>query len=229
MANKILFVDDESRQRSTMRGYFENAGFQVIIASTGQEAVYANRQETPDLIVMDIMMPEMDGWEATRLIRQESRVPIIMLTARVEDVDKIVALEMGVDDYVTKPFNPRELLARVRAVLRRTLSSEEAPPGILRHHNFELNLDTHETLLDNKPLDLTPSEFGLLAMFLERPGRVFTRMEILEQLQGEAFAGYQRTVDVHIKNLRAKIEPDPKNPEHVETVYGVGYRMSKNV
>jgi two-component system alkaline phosphatase synthesis response regulator PhoP len=171
------------------------------------------------------MMPEMDGWEAARLIRRESAVPIIMLTARVEDADKIAGLEMGADDYVTKPFSPREVVARVRAVLRRTHGELTAEPEILRVGGLELDHETHTVRLNGEPVDLTPSEFDLMAALMRRPGRVFTRMELLDHIQGEAYAAYERTIDVHIKNLRAKIEDDPRNPRYIETVYGVGYRV----
>ena len=228
MTNKILLVDDDENLLATLADYFENAGFLIEKARNGKEALQANRDGSPELIVMDMMMPIMDGFEALQEIRKASEVPVIMLTAKDEDLEKIKALEMGVDDYLTKPFNPRELLARVRAILRRSLSSESAPPRVLRHRGFEINLDNHEAFLGANALELTPSEFDLLTMFIERPGRLFTRMDILERLQGEAFAGYERTVDVHIKNLRSKIEGDPKNSKHIETVYGLGYRMAKD-
>lgn len=228
MAYKILVVDDEADLLKTVRDYLVESGFEVATAGSGRAALFLNRDEKPDLVVMDIMMPEMDGWEASRLIRRESDVPIIMLTARDEDADKIAALEMGVDDYVTKPFNPRLLVARVRAVLRRTRGESSSEGRILRVKDLELDQDTYEAKLHDQLLELTRSEFDLLATLMEHPGRVFTRMELLEHVHGEAFAAYERTIDVHIKNLRAKLEVDPREPEYIETVYGVGYRMAKD-
>ncbi len=228
MAYKILVVDDEPNLADTVRAYLEDSGFGVVLASNGREALFANRHEQPDLIVLDLMMPEMDGWEAARLIRRESAVPIIMLTARVEDADRIAGLEMGADDYLTKPFNPRELAARVRAVLRRTHGELATESGVLRVGDLALDRTAHLATLKGKPLDLTPSEFDLLAALLAYPGRVFARMELLDAIQGEAYAAYERTIDVHVKNLRAKIEDDPRNPRYIETVYGIGYRMVKH-
>ncbi|GAB4471373.1 MAG: response regulator transcription factor [Anaerolineae bacterium] len=228
MAYKILVVDDEPQLLDTVRAYLESSGFTVVIAHNGREALFQSRHEKPDLIVLDLMMPEMDGWEASRLIRRESSVPIIMLTANVEDANKIAALEMGADDYITKPFNPRELVARVRAVLRRAYGDSAAEARVLRVGGLELNQDTYEATLDGRMLDLTRSEFDLLAALMSHPGRVFTRMELLDHVHGEAFAGYERTIDVHIKNLRAKIEDDPRSPRYIETVYGVGYRMARD-
>ncbi len=228
MAHKILVVDDEPNLVDTVRAYLEDSGYTVVTARTGREALFANRHEHPDLIVMDLMMPELDGWEATRLIRRESSVPIIMLTARVEDADKIAGLELGADDYVPKPFNPRELVARVRAVLRRTQGELSGESDVLRVGGLELNRTSYRATLNDQPLDLTPSEFDLLAALMSQPGRVFTRMELLDHVQGEAYAAYERTIDVHVKNLRAKIEDDPRNPQYIETVYGVGYRMARH-
>lgn len=225
MPHKILIADDEQHILDTVRAYLENAGIQVVSARNGREALFALRHEQPDLVILDVMMPEMDGWEAARLIRKESDVPILFLTARIDDVDKITGLELGADEYITKPFSPRVLVAQVRAVLRRAYGDLAAEPTIWRVGSLELNLESHQVTLAGQPVDLTPSEFDLLAVLIARPGRVFTRMELLERVQGEAFAGYERTIDVHIKNLRAKLEADPRHPEYVETVYGVGYRM----
>ena len=228
MTYKILVADDEPNLVSTVRAYLEDSGFEVVTAYSGREAMFANRYERPDLIILDLMMPEMDGWEAARLIRRESSVPIIMLTARVEDTDRIAGLEMGADDYVTKPFNPRELVARVRAVLRRTHGEVAGDSPVLRIGSLEVDRESHRATLGGRPLDLTPSEFDLLAALMEQPGRVFTRMELLDRIQGEAYAAYERTIDVHVKNLRAKIEDDPRNPRYIETVYGVGYRLARD-
>ena len=226
MAYKIMVVDDEPNLVATVRAYLEDSGYTVVTASNGRDALFVNRHEQPDLIVLDLMMPELDGWEAARLIRRESAVPIIMLTARVDDADRIAGLEMGADDYVTKPFNPRELVARVRAVLRRVHGELGGEHEMLRVADLELDRSAYRATQGGRPLDLTPSEFDLLAVLMGSPGRVFTRMELLDATQGEAFAAYERTIDVHSKNLRAKIEDDPRQPRYIETVYGVGYRLA---
>jgi DNA-binding response OmpR family regulator len=225
MSRKILIADDELHILDTVRAYLKKAGFQVVAAHDGREALFTFRHEQPDLVILDVMMPEMDGWEAARLIRRESDVPIIFLTARVDDVDQITGLEIGADEYITKPFSPRVLVAQVRAVLRRSYGDLTAEPTVWRLGDLELNIETHTASKGGARIDLTPSEFDLLAVLIARPGRVFTRMELLERIQGEAFAGYERTIDVHIKNLRAKIEEDPREPQYIETIYGVGYRM----
>jgi two-component system alkaline phosphatase synthesis response regulator PhoP len=225
MSRKILIADDEQHILDTVRAYLKESGFQVIAARDGREALFTFRHEQPDLVILDVMMPEMDGWESARLIRRESDVPIIFLTARVDDVDQITGLEIGADEYITKPFSPRVLVAQVRAVLRRSYGDLAAEPTVWRLGDMELNVETHTASKGGVRIDLTPSEFDLLAVLIARPGRVFTRMELLERIQGEAFAGYERTIDVHIKNLRAKIEEDPREPQYIETIYGVGYRM----
>ena len=225
VSRKILIADDEQPILDTVRAYLENADLQVVTARTGREALFAFRHERPDLIILDVMMPEMDGWEAARLIRRESDVPIIFLTARVEDVDQVTGLEIGADEYITKPFSPRVLVARVRAILRRVYGELAGEPSVWRVGALELDADSRLVTVNGQRVELTPSEFTLLATLIARPGRVFTRMELLERLQGTAFAGYERTIDVHIKNLRAKIEPDPRAPHYIETVYGVGYRL----
>lgn len=225
MSHKILIADDEQHIIDTVRGYLENAGLHVLTARNGREALFTFRHEKPDLIILDVMMPEMDGWEAARLIRKESDAPILFLTARVDDVDKITGLEIGADEYITKPFSPRVLVAQVRAVLRRAYGDLASEPVVWRVGDLEVNAETRIATKGGARIDLTPSEFDLLRILVMRPGRVFTRMELLEQVQGEAFAGYERTIDVHVKNLRAKIEDDPRQPDYIETVYGVGYRM----
>ena len=225
MSRKILIADDEPHILDTVRAYLKEAGFQVIAVKNGRDALTAFRSEQPDLVILDVMMPELNGWDAARLIRKESDVPLIFLTARVDDADQITGLEIGADDYVTKPFSPRVLVAQVRAALRRAYGDLASEPAIWRVGDLELNADTHTVTRQGVRIDLTPSEFELLHVLMRRPGRVFTRMDLLEQIQGEAFAAYERTIDVHIKNLRAKIEPDPRHPQYIETVYGVGYRL----
>lgn len=224
MSKTILVVDDEKRILSLLKAYLEQQGFQVVTAVNGQEAIYTARHEKPDLIILDIMMPEMDGFEFMRQHRKERETPIILLTARVEENDKVIGLELGADDYVTKPFSPRELTSRVRAVLRRT--GQKIPhTAVLRVGGVSLDRDSHLVALDEEIVDLTPSEFDLLAALISSPGRTYTRLELLDQIQDTAFAGYARTIDVHIKNLRAKIEENPRQPRYIETVYGVGYRF----
>jgi DNA-binding response OmpR family regulator len=224
MAQTILIADDDSQIVQIVRAYLEEAGYRVLSAREGREALFTFRHEKPDLIVLDLMMPEMDGWEVARLIRRESDAPLIMLTARTEDVDKIVGLEMGADDYVTKPFSPRELVARVRAVLRRVGGGEQEPE-VLRVGELTLNKTTHTVTLADQPVELTPSEFDLLAVFMAQPNRVFSRLELLERVQGIAYEAYERTIDVHIKNLRGKVEANPREPVYIQTVYGVGYKL----
>jgi len=225
MSKTILVVDDEKRILSLLKAYLEQQGFHVITAVNGQEAIYTARHEKPDLIILDVLMPEMDGYEFMRQHRKERETPIILLTAKVDEDDKVVGLELGADDYVTKPFSPRELTSRVRAVLRRT---GQKPPQneVIRLGGVTLDRDSHLVTLDEEIVDLTPSEFDLLAALMSSPGRTFTRLELLDQIQDTAFAGYARTIDVHIKNLRAKIENNPRHPRYIETVYGVGYRFA---
>ena len=227
MAQSILVVDDEPEILKLVRAYLEGAGYRVATAKNGREGLLVARHEKPDLIVLDLGMPEMDGLEFTRRLRQESNTPIIMLTARVEETDRIIGLELGADDYVTKPFSPREIVARVRAVLRRVQSEPEIAQT-LRAGDLILTRDEHSVTIAGRPVELTPTEFDLLETLMTSPGRAFSRMELLERLQGEAFAAYERTIDAHIKNLRAKLEPDPTEPLYILTVFGVGYKFSKD-
>jgi two-component system alkaline phosphatase synthesis response regulator PhoP len=227
--SRILVVDDDREIVRLVRAYLEKAGYLVFTAFDGETALHTLRRERPDLLVLDLMLPDRDGWDLTRLIRKDDQLsdtPIVMLTARVEDSDKIVGLEIGADDYITKPFNPREVVARVRALLRRS------QPGIA-HTNSQviqvgsLLLDTgrRELLVDGNPVELTPSEYDLLRLLMESPGYAFTRSELLEEALGYTYEGMGRTLDSHIKNLRRKIELDPKNPIYIQTIYGVGYKL----
>jgi len=225
MSQKILVADDEQSILDTVNAYLCQEGYQVVTATNGRDALFHFRHEQPDLVVLDVMMPEMDGWSVARAIRKESDVPLIFLTARIDDIDQVTGLEIGADEYVTKPFSPRVLVARVRALLRRMHGELGSEPTRWRVRELELDADMRAVTIRGQPIELTPSEFGVLHMLIARPGRVFTRMELLDQLQGEAYAAYERTIDVHVKNLRSKIERDPRTPEYVETVYGVGYRM----
>ncbi len=223
---KILVVDDEAKIVRLVRSYLEQAGFAVVEAGDGQTALIQARRERPDLVVLDLGLPGIDGLEVARTLRRERETPIIMLTARIEDTDKIVGLELGADDYVTKPFNPRELVARVRAVLRRTAgATTAAAPETLRAGGLTLDMGGHQAALDGRPLDLTPTEFELLGVLLRNPGRAFTRLELLDRVQGDAYEGYERTIDAHIKNLRAKLGDDPRRPRYIQTVFGVGYKL----
>lgn len=226
MSQTILVVDDEMQIVRVLRGYLEQAGYRVITAYNGEEALYTARQERPDLVILDLQMPKMDGLEFTRRIRAERpELAILMLTARVEELDRILGLELGADDYVTKPFSPREVVARVKAVLRRG----QAPPAsaVLRVGALTLDRERREVTLRGVPVELTPTEFELLATLMAAPGRVFSRAALLEAAQGVAFEAYERTVDAHIKNLRRKIEPDPADPQYIVTVRGAGYRLEE--
>lgn len=228
MAHKILVADDEQAIIDTVRAYLIEAGMQVVTAKNGREAVYAFRHEAPALVILDVMMPEMDGWEAARLIRKESQIPLLFLTARVDDIDHVTGLEIGADEYITKPFSPRVLVAHVRALLRRAYGELGEGALVWRVDDLEVNSETHTVTRAGTRIDLTPTEFDLLATLIARPGRVFSRAELLDRLQGQSFAAFERAIDVHIKNLRAKVEPDPRDPQYIETVFGVGYRMREN-
>jgi DNA-binding response OmpR family regulator len=225
MSQLILVVDDEPSLVKVVRGYLEQEGFRVVTAGNGREALFAAREHQPDLIILDMMMPVMDGLTFMREYRREGQAPIIALTAKVDEMDKVLGLEMGADDYVTKPFSPRELLARVRAMLRRT-GTNVSEPDLLRAGDLILDRHARTVSSQGQEWELTPMEFGLLETLMSNPGRAFSRMELLERTQGFAYDGYERTVDVHIKNLRKKIEPDPGQPQYVLTVFGVGYRFN---
>lgn len=221
----ILMVDDEKRLRDLVKAYLEAEGFRVVTAGDGQEALYVSRYEKPDLIILDLMMPVLDGYGFMRAHSRERATPVIMLTAKVDESDKVLGLELGADDYVTKPFSLRELTARVRAVLRRA-DKEAAPPDILRAAGIALDRARRLITVADRRVELTPSEFDLLATLMANPGRAFSRLELLDRLQGAAFDGYERTIDVHVRNLRTKIEPDPSHPHYVQTVFGIGYRFT---
>jgi len=224
---KILVVDDKSNVRTLVREYLTEQGFLVATAENGRMALYAARHEKPDLILLDIMMPEMDGFEFIRTYRKECDTPIILLTARMEESDKVVGLELGADDYITKPFGMRELVARIHTVLRRAAQIPHPSPR-LQQGGIVLDRETHSVLVDGREVHLTPSEFDLLAILMDAPGRVFSRLDLLEDLQGTSFEGVARTIDVHVRNLRTKIETDPANPRYIETVFGIGYRFKEN-
>jgi len=224
----ILVVDDDKRLRELVKAYLTQEGFRVLTAADGQEALYVARYERPDLVILDLMMPVLDGYGFMRAYKKERETPIILLTAKVDESDKVLGLELGADDYVTKPFSLRELTARVRAVLRRT-GRESSMADILRGADVVLDRERRIVTVCGRRVDLTPSEFELLAALIGSPGRAFSRLDLLERLQGTAFEGYERTVDVHVRNLRLKIEPDPANPRYIETVFGVGYRFAEPI
>ena len=226
MNKTILVVDDEERLIALLQAYLQQEGFRVLTAGNGLQALEVVRRDPPDLIVLDIMMPEMDGIDFLRALRAQHSTPVILLTARVGDDDKVVGLELGADDYLTKPFRPRELLARARAVLRRAGRSDPEP-AVLHRGDLTLDRARHEVLRDGQPIDLTPTEFEILASLMAAPGKVFTRMELLERAQGVGYEGYERTIDAHIKNLRAKIDPGAEGAQRIQTVYGVGYRLAR--
>jgi DNA-binding response OmpR family regulator len=226
MTKTILIVDDEKRLVSLVESYLTQEGYRVVTAYNGRDALPVAQKEKPDLIILDIMMPEMNGYDFMRVHRADHDTPIIMLTAKVEDDDKVIGLELGADDYVTKPFKPRELMARVRNVLRRA-GKNETKAKTLRVSEITLDRDSREVQVAERFVDLTPSEFDLLAALMSSPGRVFSRLDLLDVIQGIRYEGYERTIDTHIKNLRSKIESDPRKPRYIETVYGVGYRINR--
>lgn len=227
---RILVVDDDPEIVRLVQGYLRQAGYEVLTAATGAAALHTLRRDKPDLLVLDLMLPDGDGWEITRTIRSDDKLqalPIIMLTARIDDTDKIIGLEMGADDYITKPFNPRELVARVRSQLRRLKldQSNSIRSSVLQVGALKLDSGRREVWVDEELIDLTPTEFDLLKVFMENPGYAFTRDELIEQGLGYTYVGMGRTLDSHIKNIRRKIEPDHKNPLYIQTVYGIGYKL----
>ena len=224
MAKTILVVDDKSSVRRLLEEYLVEQGFHVVTADNGQNALYTARHVKPDLVLLDIMMPKMDGYEFIRRYRKERNIPIILLTAKLDETDKVLGLELGADDYITKPFGMRELLARIRAVLRRVDQKIEKP-DVLRVDQIVLDLSSHQVRISDKNVELTPSEFKILEILMTSPGRVYSRLQLMEMLQGPALDGVLRTIDVHVRNLRSKIELDSSNPTYIETVFGVGYRF----
>ena len=222
---QILVVDDEPRIAEIARDYLERAGFRVTTVANGADALASFRARRPDLIVLDLGLPRMDGLDVARTIRQQSNVPIIMLTARVDEQDKLAGLEIGADDYVTKPFSPKELVARVRAVFRRV----DAPPergDIVHAGDVRLDKRRMQASVKDAAIDLTSTEFALLATLASQPGRVFTRAQLLDAIRGDETESFDRAIDAHVKNVRRKIEPDPRNPRYVLTVHGVGYKFA---
>jgi two-component system, OmpR family, alkaline phosphatase synthesis response regulator PhoP len=227
MPQTILVVDDHANVRTLIEDYLTELGYRVLAARDGAEALTIVEREPVDLILLDVMMPNLDGFAFLKLYRKEHNAAVILLTARLAESDKVIGLELGADDYVTKPFGMQELVARIRAVLRRTTSGNAGATGeYYQLGDLMLNRSTHSVTVGGQPVNLTPSEFALLATLLEAPGRVFSRELLLERLQGNDYEGVERTVDVHIRNLRKKIEPDPTQPCYIKTVFGIGYRAS---
>jgi two-component system alkaline phosphatase synthesis response regulator PhoP len=220
----VLIIEDEPELVKVLRSYFEKAGFTVLDAGRGDTGLSAWEQRHPDLIVLDLNLPGVDGLDVAREIRRKSNTPIIIITARIEEVDQLIGLELGADDYITKPFSPRIVVARARALLRRSEHTPEAEK-VLRISGLEIDVGGHTVHRDGRLVELTPTEFTLLSMLASQPGRVFSRLQLLEASQGSAYEGYERTIDAHVKNLRAKLESDPRNPKYIETVFGVGYRF----
>ena len=221
---KILVVDDEKKIVEIVRAYLEREGYEVSAAYDGKSALEAVKRMPPDLVVLDLMLPQISGWDVCRALRADSNIPIIMLTARDDVTDKIVGLELGADDYMTKPFDPKELVSRVKAVLRRS-AANRVPKAVLKVADLTIDLDKRDVRRSGESIELTPMEFDLLATLAQNPGRVFSRMQLLDKVQGVAYEGYERTIDSHIKNLRKKIEPDVSQPRYVITVHGVGYKV----
>jgi len=222
----ILVVDDEPKIAQLARDYLEHAGFTVVTAADGRTGLARAQESHPNLIVLDLRLPDIDGLDVTRALRKDSSVPIIMLTARGEESDKVVGLELGADDYVVKPFSPKELVARVRAVLRRWEHAASAQADVLRAGDLLIDVPRMRVTVGGAAKDLSPTEFQLLTALARHPGRVFTRSQLLDALHGVAFESYERAIDAHVKNIRRKLEPDPRRPRYILTVYGVGYRLA---
>ncbi|HJZ48460.1 MAG TPA: response regulator transcription factor [Roseiflexaceae bacterium] len=228
MTRKILVVDDDRKTVDLLKLYLEKDGYQVLVAHDGRQALELTRQRRPDLILLDLMLPSVEGLDVCRILRAEARTPIIMLTARTTEDDKLLGLDLGADDYITKPFSPREVVARVRVVLRRAGAEREQGPAAASFRELVVDFVGHEARLRGASLCLTPKEFKLLETLIKQPGRAWSRLELLEQVFGFDYEGLERTVDVHVMNLRKKIERDPTRPEYIQTVYGVGYKFAED-
>lgn len=224
----ILIIEDEIELVKILKIYLEKAGYQVLLAARGDQGLTLWEQNRPDLLIIDLNLPGVDGLDVTRTIRKRSDVPIIILTARVEEMDRLIGLELGADDYISKPFSPREVVARVKAVLRRSSRSTSGDNNLLEFEGLTIDIEGHRVARKDQVLELTPTEFSILVTLASHPGRVFSRLQLLEKSQGSAYEGYERTIDAHVKNLRSKLEDDPHNPQCIETVFGVGYRFRRN-
>ena len=221
----VLIVDDDEKLVQLLKTYFDKEGFITYTANDGLVALQEVRQRKPDIMILDLMLPGMDGWDVCRKIRRDNDLPIIMLTARDEESDRLVGLEIGADDYVSKPFSPKEVVARAKVILRRTYR-EVVQQKLIKAGGLTIDLERHQVLAGNQLVDLTPTEFKLLEVLASNTGKVFSRLQIVEQTQGYTFEGYERTIDAHIKNLRRKLENNPKEPKYILTVYGIGYKFA---
>lgn len=228
MAESILLVEDEKAIRNAMADFLSDEGFEIYQAADGMEALEVFKKENPDLIILDLMLPKLDGLEVCKAIRQKSNVPIIMVTARDEEIDKLLGLELGADDYITKPFSLREIKARIKAVLRRTGFQAVAEEHKISFGSLEINTDRREVRVNNKVVELTPSEYAILTTLSQNIGRPYSRLQLLNATLGESYAGYERAIDTHVSNLRKKIEPNPQKPIYILTVYGLGYKFGDN-
>ncbi len=224
MAKKVFVIDDEPQIVKVLKAYLEKAGYQVVTTSDGKTALSIFQRERPDFLILDLNLPGMDGLDICKAIRRDSNVPILMLTARVEEADRLIGLELGADDYVLKPFSPREVVARVKTIFRRA-AAEPAKTDVIQVGDLIIDLGQHTVNLAGKQIDLTPTEFEILATLAKQPKRVFSRLQIMELAQGDAFEGYERTIDAHIKNIRLKLEPNPRRPVYIQTVFGLGYKL----
>jgi len=222
---RILVIDDEEAIGNVIKDYLEAQGYEVFWAKDGDSALNTFRRVHPDLIILDLMLPGKSGFDVCKELRQDSDVPVIMLTAKADEIDRVLGLELGADDYVTKPFSLRELAARVRAVLRRVGKGIEDRRGVLRVGDITVDVDGHQVTVSGREVALTPTEFSILLFLAERPGRVASRLQLVNASLGEAYVGYERSIDTHVSNLRKKIEDDPANPKRLQTVYGVGYKL----
>jgi two-component system, OmpR family, alkaline phosphatase synthesis response regulator PhoP len=221
----VLIVDDDIKLVQLLKNYFAKEGFITYIANDGLVAMQEVRQKKPDIMILDLMLPGLDGWDVCRRIRRDNDIPIIMLTARDEESDRLVGLEIGADDYVSKPFSPKEVVARAKVILRRT-HKEVVQQGVIKAGGLSIDLERHQVINGTQFVDLTPTEFKLLEVLADNAGKVFSRLQIVEQTQGYTFEGYERTIDAHIKNLRRKLEINPKEPKYILTVYGIGYKFA---
>jgi len=228
MGQLVLIIEDESKIARWVETYFQKAGFRTLVASDGVAGLTMARRERPDLVVLDLMLPGLDGLDVCRALRRDNDVPIIMLTARAEEADRLVGLELGADDYVVKPFSPRELVARARAVLRRAAWPETRRGEMLRGGDLSVDVERRKVTRGEVPIDLTPTEFDLLVTLLRHQGRPLSRRQLIELALGQSYTGYDRTIDAHIKNLRRKVEADPSEPEYILTVYGIGYKFAED-
>lgn len=220
-----LIVDDDIKLVQLLKTYFDKEGFITYTANDGLVAMQEVRQRKPDIMILDLMLPGLDGWDVCRRIRRDNDIPIIMLTARDEESDRLVGLEIGADDYVSKPFSPKEVVARAKVILRRT-HKEVVQQGVIKAGGLTIDLERHQVMNGTQLVDLTPTEFKLLEVLADNAGKVFSRLQIVEQTQGYTFEGYERTIDAHIKNLRRKLEDNPKEPQYILTVYGIGYKFA---